>query len=90
MSGGVEEGGDGTDLRAPVSYMVNTIHIMTAKLEDAADAVTDDCRSQMPHMHLLCYIRRREVDDDPLYITWRRKDAVLYKGVDPGGEPIGG
>ena len=48
------------------SHVIQAHYIDTAVLERVAYRVTEDSRSQVPDMHLLGHVGRREVDDGAL------------------------
>ena len=56
-----------TELGAPITDMIDTVHFVAEEFEDATCAVTLDGRSQMANVHILCDVRRREVYKDTLF-----------------------
>ncbi len=57
---------DHPKLRAPIAEMIVANHLMAERSHDARQAVADDGRPEMTHVHRLGDIGRRKIDDDGL------------------------
>ena len=57
------------ELGAPVADVVESEDVVADELEQAADAVADDCRAQVADVHLLGDVWRGEVDHGSLLVA---------------------
>ena len=59
------------ELGAPVSHVVDAQGLVAEVLHEARDAVTNDGGAEVPHVHLLGDVGRREVDGHALAASVR-------------------
>mmetsp|Transcript_38221 Transcript_38221/g.90273 ORF Transcript_38221/g.90273 Transcript_38221/m.90273 type:complete len:286 (+) Transcript_38221:962-1819(+) len=88
----LEVGDEHAELRAPVPDVVEAQHIVALELSEAGEAVADDGGAEVPDVHLLGDVRRREVDHDPLRLGGGRHSQtllVLQHLLEARGDEVG-
>ncbi len=80
------------ELRAPVAGVVKPDSVMSKKLQNSSKRITNDGTPQMADMHILCDIRRTEINNNALPLRARRHAQSFAIGVHilqfPNDEPI--
>ena len=57
-----------TELRSPVTKIVDSLHVVTEGVEDASEAVAEDGRTQVTSVEGLGDVWRAELDEDCLVL----------------------
>lgn len=66
-------------LRTPVSDVVDTVDEVALEFKNTANRFSNDRRAQVPDVHFLSNIRRREVNSDPLRGFIRELNSILQE-----------
>ena len=57
-----------TELRTPITKIVDSLHVVTKRVEDASEAVSEDSRAQVTSVEGLGDVWRAELDEDCLLL----------------------